>query len=211
MTTILAALYGWQAVAAERMVLSIAPNEGGTMRKTIAFTIFVAAWLAGEAVAGPDATANRFLNDTPSMMDFGALRLENYLQDIDGFEEIAVHYSWDRNRVVISRVLVLDNSDQTDLEENCRSWTQSLRSEALVFEGNLVNGMEYSEFAEFFGHIGFQRTISGVTEIEALRELDRMFLLETRFWRHDESGWSATLEMTCFGELLGTGFSVSRE
>lgn len=163
------------------------------------------------AMSGPDATANRFLNDTPSMMDFGAVRLESHLRARDEFQDLSVRYDWDRNRIVVIRLLVLKKDDERNLEDNCRNWMQSLRAAAMVFDGRVLEGRNFSNFVEFFGHVGFRRTIAGQIEDDALVALDEIIALETQYWRHDDSNWSAYLEMTCTAELVGTGFSVSRE
>ncbi len=177
--------------------------------------IYIAAWLlvgmTMPAMAGPDATANRFLSDTPSMMDFGAVRLESHLRAKEEFRDVSVRYDWDRNRVVVLRFLLLRNDDERNLEDDCRDWMQSLRAAAMVFDGRVFGGREYSNFAEFFGHVGFRRTIAGQPEDDALVSLDKIIVLETQYGRYDDSNWNADMEMTCTGEVVGTGFSVSRE
>lgn len=158
--------------------------------------------IAGSACA--QDIAERFLNDSPSMMDFGGLRLQDWLRASSGEENVAVSYSAERGRILIARLVALESHEEFDHEADCRSWMERMRNAALVIDGELTGNDQYSAFAEFYAHIGFRRTIGGQTEPEALAALDELFLLQTEYVRRQAQGWGFVLERTCTGDLLDT-------
>lgn len=168
----------------------------------------VLAFLVGDAVAGPDATANRFLSDTPSMMDWGSYRLEMYLKEKSQLGEPSVSYDWEKNRILITRSQLDQNVPET-ASSDCRDWFAQMRTLAYVGTetGKLWSEKQVSHFASFFRHNGFLRTIDGVTEMEALKQLDKMLTLQMEFWQVSQDG-SITIALRCIGDLLSPRLAI---
>lgn len=156
------------------------------------------------AIAGPDETANRFLNDNPSMMDWGMYRLQDRLSHGD-FGNPSVSYNWDRNRIEIVRDEFFFEALPEDVEEACRMWVKTIRDAGgVASDGKLFYpDSKTSYFADMFQHNGFLRTINGVEEREALVALDRLFFVQMRYWKSQETGGFA-LALQCQGDLLGS-------
>lgn len=76
--------------------------------------------VAGPGWAGPDATTNRFLNDTVSMMDWGLLRTESFMEK-RGKADITARYDWDSNRIMIEDMQIR-NALPDDVEAECKDW-----------------------------------------------------------------------------------------
>jgi len=178
----------------------------------------LAAWLvilcSAQALAGPDAISNRFLTDSPSMMDWGLERLSRHLQENPTYgPDMGATFDWDRNAVLIYNTAVAPAGETLDaFEFNCRVWFLWVRGDGYVSaaDGTVFGTMEASRFASFFEHVGYNRTIGGIDESDALQALDKLIMLEYRRWSLDDD-FEVVNERTCTGKLLGTGFSISRE
>lgn len=161
------------------------------------------------AMADPDSTSDRFLNDSPSMMDWGILRLELALQSYGILVHGSVSYDWSRNRIDITRTeSVAESVSRSEMEGLCRDWFQAVRSFALIDPetGSLSGPFGYTEFAGYFGHIGFGRTLNGIEEPQALADLDRIFYLQQYFFRRESTGPKNIA--VCSGELKSSGFAI---
>lgn len=165
--------------------------------------------MCSAAFAGPDATANRFLNDTPSMMDWGMYQVQQMLSaDPAHGAEVTVTYNWEDNQVLIRRFRQVDaGSDVAHLQDECRIWFEKTRSSGWVVAatGEVIALFPASRYAGMFRHNGFSRTLSGVSEEDAIAALDKMFYLS--FGTYDYAGKPL---MQCEGPLLDTGFSVKQ-
>ncbi|RDE09449.1 hypothetical protein [Pelagibacterium lacus] len=136
------------------------------MRRATGLLAIGLSLLPGVAAAQPDATAQRFLDDSPSMMDFGIDRLQTHLQ-------LAVDYDPAENAITIRRLVLVQHDDPLDFAEDCRQWAITMRGRAGVHGGAVAGGLGHSDFAHFFAHAGPGRTLDGVAEAEALAALDR--------------------------------------
>lgn len=161
--------------------------------------------LPGVAAAQPDATAQRFLEDSPSMMDFGIDRLQIYLHSYRNSEMLAVDYDPAENAILITRLVLVQHDDPLDFAEDCRQWAMIMRSRAAVHDGAVAGGLNHSDFAQFFAHAGPGRTLDGVSEAEALAALDRLFVLETQYGRYAQGAFLPQIQTICRADLLGTG------
>lgn len=66
----------------------------------------ITAVFASTAIAGPDATTQRLLDDRPSMLDFGIMRLELHLKNHKYISHNpSVRYDWDENTITISGMI----------------------------------------------------------------------------------------------------------
>jgi len=160
--------------------------------------------ITSPALAGPDAIGNRFLNDTPSMLDFGMFKLGLDLKE-RGFMGMAVWYDWDRNRILVRELVLVSNEWAEDPKAHCQSSIRNVRQHALV---NLVTGSPLQEsgmsgFARHFAHVGFSRTIGGMEEEAALKALDKMFLVRSEIYNYQTN----RQVLACEGPLLGTQIS----
>ncbi|MGC9447639.1 hypothetical protein [Cereibacter johrii] len=167
---------------------------------------------ASQADAGPDATANRFINDTPSMMDWGTYRLELRLAAAPELGSPSVYYDWDRNRIIIYKGMIINRESTVKEEDDCRDWVTAIRRAAIVDPetGKLaLDGVKSSIFSSFFSHSGFSRSVLGITEEEALRELDKMFTMEAAYYRTEEGRLDPSLT-TCRAELLDNKIAIEK-
>lgn len=165
--------------------------------------------LSHGALAGPDATTNRFLTDSPSMMDWGLYRLEESLAK-ESLGSPRVRFDWDKNRIGIFRTVLVDALD-VDAELNCKIWMSDVRVEAGVSPdggGFWMPGMKASFFAQSFGHSGYTEKVNGVEEADALVELDRMFFLRIEYFAKEATGYVSRL--ACHGDLLSSAVAVEK-
>ena len=66
-----------------------------------------------------------------------------------------------------------------------------------------------SFFSSLFSHTGFVRTIDGVTEEDALKELDKLIVLRMEYWEPGADG-AYTNALTCTSELLSVTTAIER-
>ena len=179
------------------------------MRKVVGLpTVFLLLWSLS-ANAEPNETAQRFLTDTPTMMDWGLMRLQDQLRSYQDGEDLRVDYDPEGNRILIVRLVVARHGESLDFEEDCRQWTLMMRYRANIFDGKVPPGLLFSEFAWPFAHFGgSDRIIEGQTEHEALAELDRLFVLETTYIRNPQEGYVPAVEMVCTADLIGTSITI---
>lgn len=164
--------------------------------------------MCSTALAGPDATANRFLGDTVSMMDWGMFRMQQLInQNTTYGPQTTVSYDWDSNQIVVRRFRTIDLAEAGVLEADCKKWFDDTRYNGFVLPstGELFGFASWSRYAGMFAHNGFSRTISGQDEEKSLSELDKLIHLSFATWGPD-----AAEQMVCTGPLIDTGFSVKR-
>lgn len=163
------------------------------------------------AQAGPDATTNFLMNDSPSMLDWGMFRMEQSLgRHIDYGAQTSVHFSFEDNQIVIRRFrLVADQYDPDALEIDCSEWFSTIRVGGYVDPDTgeiYTEELHNSRYADMFSHNGYTRTVAGTSSDEILPDIDkRIFLSFQTIGPRDE------LHLTCTGPLLDTGFSTKRK
>lgn len=184
------------------------------MASTKMWAPMVVVLMASPASAGPDVTANRFLNDSPSMIDWGLYRITRQIERNSTYgADMGATYDWDANTIIIYNSAVKYETQTPELfEDDCREWFDWVRTNGYVSSTTGVVMLEagLSRYADLFGHSGFRRTIGGIDEADALKALDQLITLEYRRWTLDAS-FKTEQTRSCTGKLLSTGFSVSRE
>lgn len=162
-----------------RAVIEQAEQPGAHMLQVL--IVFLS--LTGTAAfAGPDSTARRFLDDTVSMMDWGLIRAEQWLNS--GGRNVQGFYEWDSNRLVFSEASFRAHLPG-DVEEECKEWVRAIRAESHVVpdKGTLAaDSLEHSRIAGFFRHTGFSRRIDGQEDREAVAALDNLIELRRVYW-----------------------------
>ncbi|WIY27366.1 hypothetical protein [Parasedimentitalea psychrophila] len=174
--------------------------------KRVIQTAAAIALLACPAIAGPDATTQKLLDDPVTMLDWGMFRLETRYRDsswvlIGGDTHNTftnVSFKWNENRV---RIFVLSLAKKSDdafsgdaATDRCKQIIEGIRRTAGVLDGQIHAG-EYSHFAMEFSHNGFQYP----GEKELLLELDKKFFIKVNV---DHNG--------CSGDLLSTRIDYER-
>lgn len=180
------------------------------MRFRIFATCAACLVLSHGALAGPDATANRFLSDTVSMLEWGMDRLERSLAK-ESLGMPVVTYNWDRNRIEIQRDMRLfDEPLPANAEQLCRDWMRDIRYEAGVFtDGRLaLRDMKSSLFIRFFAHNGFYRKFGELDEVSALVALDKLIHLQMTYWGIREG--EPALLFRCSGDLVSASVAIER-
>lgn len=136
--------------------------------KTIALII-----AASQGQAGPDEITDYFMDTSPSMLDFGILRLERRLKELESGQRAHVSYDWDRDVIEVYTVYFSDE------EGDCKSFIGEVRTSAgFNLEGELWFGKR-SHFASLFSHSGYIRGEQSDSD-RRLIELDKKFRISCR-------------------------------
>ncbi len=146
------------------------------------------------------------------MLDWGMLRLEQALKKESGLEKnLSVTFDWDRNLIVVSTHRFSSGEDNFEVERLCKAWINDKRIEAGVLPiGEVYPRLQFSYFVRYFSHIGFNRTIEGVDEDEALKELDKKLFLQFDSWIRDSEGTGYSADLRCTGYLLSNRYSFEK-
>lgn len=168
------------------------------------------------AISGPDETTNRFINNSPSLLDFGIYKLDTYLSGSPKLRKlglITVFFDWEDNTITVQSWTLIPFNSKKAVVEACTDWFEEMRWQAGInsVSGEFLSSKQtISTFAEFFSHEGYMRTIAGKSDDDALVELDKKF----RLAYHgviDASVAPTERTITCNGKLLSKGISVTAE
>jgi hypothetical protein len=162
------------------------------MKKTL-LTLATIAGLSQSAIAGPDATVKKFMNQHVSLLDWGMFHVQNdverNLPSFYGPMHTNVYYDFERNEIVINIYNTQQQSseDGSDEKQTCKAIVNAVRERAGVDSdtGQLVKwaGKE-SFFADKFTNNGFE---FGNIQKE-LPTLDKKFLIRVYYKEASCSG-----------------------
>lgn len=166
----------------------------------------------GAAYCGPDEITSRLMDEPASMLDFGILRLQIFLDSKVTLPTTGVGFDWEKNVVVISSLSFESQWTREQVEKACTDWFSSVRHIANVSPntGELYFFTEVSAFSEMFYHYGFSKNTSGKTTDEVAAEMDKKFSL-IYSWFSDNSEKGEVSSIVCTGPLLDSGFSLKVE
>lgn len=125
--------------------------------------------LGGSVEAGPDSISQYLMDDSPSMLDYGLLRIELEL-DGNGYAE----YDWDDDEILIFEIDFRFSGGLEEAEQSCAEWISKARILGGVLGGSVSNGT--SRYSQKFLHAGFSRT--GAPEDIAV-EIDKKYAWNT--------------------------------
>lgn len=122
------------------------------------------------SLAGPDETSKYLMNNSPTLLDFGLVRLDMRLSSALG--NVAVIYDWDNDAIKIVRAGGGDYS-----KDMCLNFIDEVRSNAGYQEGTLWSILGNSLFSELFAHMGY---FSGDEDkhLDRLEEIDKKFQID---------------------------------
>ncbi|OOY23135.1 hypothetical protein BMI91_16970 [Thioclava sediminum] len=142
------------------------------------------------------------------MMDFGIYKLQREVleQMPSGYPNVA--YDWDADAIKVTRHAPFDSQSVEENERLCRVWIFGMRRFAFVDPetGSPFSSTGTSRFAELFLHAGFETTVDGVPDTEAIKELDKKFVLEMVFLDDEDGSFAPVL--TCRGALLSNKVAI---
>lgn len=143
---------------------------------------------------GADNITRYFMDNSPSLLDFGIHRLAQELNAVYD-DRIHVSYDWEQDEIQIS-VLTFDTKGFS--EADCREMIANIRSSAGYQDGELPDYYGgHSYFASLFTHNGYK--VIGPDEDETrLQKLDKKFVVECR-----------TRKKLIRAKLEGTQFAVT--
>ncbi len=127
--------------------------------------------------AGPDSASNYFINNSPSLLDFGIFRLERAIQE--AWDAARVIYDWDEDKIVViyNQFKPTEGTWVPSLSsEDCREFISLIRAQAGFLDGKPWGAARHSFFSEYFTHEGY---VSGNKDDHDKRlvELDKKFKL----------------------------------
>ncbi|NRB21107.1 MAG: hypothetical protein HRU33_27135 [Rhodobacteraceae bacterium] len=174
--------------------------------KRVIQTAAAIALLACQAVAGPDATTQMFLDQPVSVLEWGMFKLKSNLEFIlfsapytdERSTSVNVVYTWndDTINVIVHDAVFGDDDYYTDERTMllCKDLLNRVRFSAGVYEDGLVSpGVgDYSLFARNF--IFYELQTSGSSE--ALQELDAKFVILAGFNKSQCRGHLLSNEIT---------------
>ena len=106
-------------------------------------------------IAGPDSTTQRFMNDSPSMLEFGLFKLKQRLiwegDETEFKQPNNVKYNWDKNTIEISSTFNKRRSRES-AEKLCSLWFDYVRFSAGIVKSKTA--LSISNFARDFRHDG---------------------------------------------------------
>lgn len=171
-------------------------SKGGAMRAAIWFVGMILCGTA-PAVAGPDQTTQKLINDPVSMLDLGVFKADLALSRRElGF----MNFSWDSNRFTISTYKLGGFADAQAAESACASWIAEVRELGGLDTKTGKPFGPHSWFAQNFSHEGFERV--GTSET-LYSDLDRLFDLNCT-----AIAGADTVVVTA--ALLGTTYSLRK-
>jgi hypothetical protein len=149
---------------------------------------------SGALHAGPDATTNYFINNSPSILDFAIHKIEVSLNrnEIPAF----VFYDWEADRIKISYSVYADKRTAEEAGDVCPDFVESIRRFAGIDDGKVASFMTTSYFSSKFSHEGY---VTGGKEESSsrLEKLDKKFVI-----------YCASGDSIIEAPLIGTGYSV---
>ena len=165
--------------------------------------------LPTSSMSAPDATTQALLENAPSMLDWGILRLEASLDRERRFGRILsgayVDYDYATDRITISGSAGAPNvrlGSEAIADAKCKKFFSDVRLSALVGD----NGMAFlgnSYFSNFF--ILENNQPDHVSSLEIfLTDLDQKFRIEFTGLFDDDGEMR---DLVCSGPLLGVGYA----
>jgi hypothetical protein len=184
--------------------------------KWIALTALIL--VAAPVGADPSPVIRQLMNEPVSMLDWGLLRLETYLQDyvraarqigpIAGSRPVALvqtSYDFDKNEIHIE--FAFDSSDvyATSTQDACKQALTAIRH-TLVMKRD--DGTYLAYFYHFFLHNGF--TTSEVsTKVVPIAELLKLVRIDVSLFGRPPK--DAHRQFECTGSLLGTSVQYQED
>lgn len=166
----------------------------------------------GAAEGGPDETTSRLMDEFVSLLDFGLLRIQLRLDEIQGISPTSVIYDWDDNKVDIFGYGMDGSWNRERVEQACDEWFQAVRMAGGVDPGTgkIYPIYKASFYSNMFNHFGFEKMVSGKNTSEIVVEMDQKFRLSYT-WYSSSSLSGEVASIACTGPLLDTGYSVKVE
>jgi hypothetical protein len=159
-------------------------GESILFKNVLALTLILGVIVSGAARAGPDEVTRKLMNASPSLFDFGMLRLQLRLNDLTGgkywpneFYSPTVSYDWDQDEVRIIITSFNKFDDKENAMSGCKDVFSKVRDLAFIDPktGKLfsISPDPYSQYAAVFQHIDYQNRI----ESDDLKDFDKKFKL----------------------------------
>lgn len=153
-------------------------------KNVLALTLILVIIVSGAARAGPDELTRKLMNESPSLFDFGMLRLQLRLNNLtEGkywpkeFWSPTVSYDWEQDEVRISIRSFNKFDDKENAMSGCKDVFGLVRDLAFIDPktGKLfsVSPDPYSQYAALFQHIDYRNRI----ESDDLNDFDKKFKL----------------------------------
>ncbi len=114
-----------------------------------------------------------------------------------------VEYDWDENRIVVTAFLIINSNERPDAELACKKLLSLISDQAWVASDTgkiLVPDKTNSHFADYFTHIGYERT--GAAPEDYRSRLDQIFVIKGRIPRLAKGAEVYVPHVTCSRRLL---------
>lgn len=164
----------------------------------------VIATFASIANADPDSVTDHLMDESPSLLDWGLMRLENKLESNDKLLLTpTVTFDWNSDTITIFSFDTESPSENTKEEsvQHCSEWFEIVRTSAGVSPWtNELRGQLASVFSVLFAHNGYRRHHNGKSIDDFLHDLDNKFLLEFHSFFTEPNGDPNML--VCTGVLI---------
>lgn len=157
------------------------------MRKIFLIYLLVGTFFPiNTAISGPDEITRKFMGTSPSLFDFGLLRLSQELKSLKNggwpkeFFTPWVDYDWDKDEVIITIMSLNKFSNKEQAKVGCKTVFNKIRDSGYIDAktGKLYKFIEtpHSRYAELFQHIGYQKDVAP----NDLANFDKKFVLKCR-------------------------------
>ena len=150
------------------------------LKLTLVLIIFV----SNTARASPDEVTRKLMNESPSLLDFGILRLQLKMDDLrtgkywpNEFFSPTVSYDWDHDQIRITIMSFNAFDDKENAMSGCKDVFSKVRDRGFIDAktGQLyeISPNPYSQYAALFQHIDYQNRIDS----DDLKDFDKKFKL----------------------------------